>query len=499
MAISFSEVPAAARLPLVYVEIDSTHAAPDAPDAYRTLLIGGALPDGTATRLDPTDGAPAGDVVPIYDAADAQRRFGRGSMLALMAAAYRRQHPLGQIWGVGIDDSAGAEQVQTVTVTGPATVAGTIALYVAGQRVPVAVGAGDTATAIAAEIHAQIGRQPDLPVTSSAAAGVVTLTARHAGPAGVADVRHSLHPDEALPGGVTVVIAQTTVGATDPSLTRVWDLLGDERYDLVVTPYTGVAQIQSLEAELAARWGATQQLGGLGVAAYRGATAGGTAGEATTYGGARNSPYVTIMDASQSLSPDYEWAAAVAGQVARSAEIDPARPLQTLPLAGVVGAPAARRRTWTERNGMLHDGISTHVVDAAGQVRIERLITTYQTAAGGIPDTAYLDVCTPLTLAYIRRDFRGYISRKYPRHKLADDGTRIGPGQAVITPSIGRAEAIARYRTWEARGLVEGADAFARSVICERNAQDRNRLDWLLRPDLVNQFRVAGVQIQFLL
>ena len=148
---------------------------------------------------------------------------------------------------------------------------------------------------------------------------------------------------------------------------------------------------------------------------------------------------------------------------------------------------------------MLHDGISTHVVDAAGQVRIERLITTYQTVAGGIPDTAYLDVCTPLTLAYIRRDFRGYISRKYPRHKLADDGTRIGPGQAVITPSIGRAEAIARYRTWEVRGLVEGADAFARSVICERNAQDRNRLDWLLRPDLVNQFRVAGVQIQFLL
>ena len=497
MAISFSEVPAAARIPLVYVEIDSTHAAPDAPDAYRTLLIGGALATGSAARLDPTDGAPAGDVVPIYDAADAQRRFGRGSMLALMAAAYRRQHPLGQIWGVGIDDSGGAAQAQTVTVTGSATVAGTIALYVAGQRVPVAVTAGQTAARIAAAIDAQIGRQPDLPVTSAAVAGVVTLTSRHAGPAGAVDVRHSLHPDEALPGGVTVVIAQTTAGATDPSLAHVWTLLGDERYDLVVTPYTGAAQIQSLEAELAARWGATQQIGGLGVAAYRGAT--GSVSEATSYGAGRNSPYVTIMDASQSLSPDYEWAAAVAGQVARSAEIDPARPFQTLPLAGVVGAPVARRRTWTERNSMLHDGISTHVVDAAGQVRIERLITTYQTAAGGIPDTAYLDVCTPLTLAYIRRDFRGYVSRKYPRHKLADDGTRIGPGQAVITPSIGRAEAIARYRTWEARGLVEGADAFARSVICERNAQDRNRLDWLLRPDLVNQFRVAGVQIQFLL
>ena len=212
--------------------------------------------------------------MPIYDAADAQRRFGRGSMLALMAAAYRRQHPLGQIWGVGIDDSAGTAQVQTVTVTGDATAAGTIALYVAGQRVPVAVTALQTAVQIAAAIHAQIGRQPDLPVTSSVTASVVTITSRHAGPAGVVDVRHSLHPDEALPGGVALAIAESTAPATDPPLTHVWTLLGDERYDLVVTPYTATAQLDaetgSLEAELKARWGATQQLGGLGVAAVAG-------------------------------------------------------------------------------------------------------------------------------------------------------------------------------------------------------------------------------------
>ena len=500
MAISFSEVPAAARLPLVYVEIDSTHAAPDAPDAYRTLLIGGALPTGAAALLDPTDGAPAGDVVPIYDAADAQRRFGRGSMLALMAAAYRRQHPLGQIWGVGIDDSAGAAQAQTVTVTGPATAAGTIALYVAGQRVPVAVTATQTETQIAAAIHAQIGLQPDLPVTSSSAAGVVTLTSRHAGLAGVVDVRHSLHPDEALPGGVTVVIAQTTAGATDPSLAHVWTLLGDERYDLVVTPYTGDAQIQSLEAELAARWGATQQLGGLGVAAYRGVTAGGTVSEATTYGGTRNSPYVTIMDASQSLSPDYEWAAAVAGQVARSAEIDPARPFQTLPLVGVVGAPAARRRTWTERNGMLHDGISTHVVDR-GRAGAHRAPHHH------LPDRGRGDP---------RHRVPGRVHAAHPRvHPAGFPGVRLAqvpPSQArrrrhAHRPRPGGDHAEHRPGGGDrplphlggAGGWWRGRTHSRGSVICERNAQDRNRLDWLLRPDLVNQFRVAGVQIQFLL
>ena len=69
----------------------------------------------------------------------------------------------------------------------------------------------------------------------------------------------------------------------------------------------------------------------------------------------------------------------------------------------------------------------------------------------------------------------------------------------MITPRLGRAEALARYRTWETRGLVEGAEAFRAGLICERNAQDRNRLDWLMTPDLVNQFRVGGAKIQFVL
>ena len=75
-------------------------------------------------------------------------------------------------------------------------------------------------------------------------------------------------------------------------------------------------------------------------------------------------------------------------------------------------------------------------------------------------DISYLDVNTPLTLAYLRYDFRNYILRKHPRHKLANDGTRYGAGQAVITPKVGKAEAIARFRVWEEQGLVENIDQF---------------------------------------
>ena len=88
---------------------------------------------------------------------------------------------------------------------------------------------------------------------------------------------------------------------------------------------------------------------------------------------------------------------------------------------------------------------------------------------------------------------------KYSRHKLANDGTRFGPGQQVITPKIGRAEAVALFAEWEDAAWVEGLEQFKRDLIVERNAADPNRLDFLLPPDLINQLRVVGCQIQFLL
>ena len=300
--------------------------------------------------------------------------------------------------------------------------------------------------------------------------------------------------DEVLPPGVAIVIAIGTAGAGDPDIQDVFDVIGDEQYNVIATPYTSAAAMMALETELANRWGPASTIDGVAIAGFRG-----TAAEATTYGNVRNSPHVSVMGISSSPMPTYEWAAAIAAQVAQAGEIDPARPFQTLPLRGILPAQIDDRWTFTERNTVLRDGISTHVVDRAGLVRLERMVTTYQTSAAGIPDLAYMDLNTPMTLSYLRNDFGNYIRAKYPRHKLADDGTRIGPGQAVITPSVGRAEAISRFRQWEFLGLVEDADAFKEGLICIRDPNDRNRLNWLLTPDLINQFRIGGVQISFIL
>ena len=190
-------------------------------------------------------------------------------------------------------------------------------------------------------------------------------------------------------------------------------------------------------------------------------------------------------------------AAAVAALVAYYGNNDPARPFQTLTISGDLAPAQEDRLTLEERNLLLKAGIATTVTDAGGNVTIERMVTNYLATSSGAADTSYQDVNTLLTLSYLRYDFRSRILRKYPRHKLAGDTETIAPGQAVMTPKIGRAEAVAAFQDWQELGLVEDMAKFKAGLVCERNADDVNRLDWLITPDLVNQFRVAAVQIQF--
>jgi len=97
----------------------------------------------------------------------------------------------------------------------------------------------------------------------------------------------------------------------------------------------------------------------------------------------------------------------------------------------------------------------------------------------------------------IRHDWRDYIRRKYPRHKLANDGTRFAPGQSVATPNLIKAEAVAKFREWEELGLVENFEQFKADLIVERSPTDPNRLDVLMPPDVINGLRVLATKIQF--
>lgn len=486
LGISFDSVPTNLRIPFVTAEFDNSRASQGpALLSYRVLLVGQKVAAGTAA---------ANTLHRVTRADDLIALAGRGSMLHRMALAYFAENRSTEVYVLVLTDNAGGVAATgTLTVTGPATAAGTLSIYIGGTLVTVAVASGDVQNDIATAIAAAITANADLPVTAAAVANVVTLTFRHKGLAGnELDVRLNYQDGEALPAGVAVAVVAMANGTLNPVLTDGIAALGDQWFHVWAHPYTDATSLTAIEAELASRFGPLRMIDGVAITAKDAAS-----GTLSALGDGRNSPHSAILAAYKSPTPPMELAAAAAGVVAFYGASDPARPFQTLPLTWAKAPAESERFTNTERNLLLYDGISTTKVGAGSQVQLERLVTTYQTSAAGAPDTSYLDVTTMLTLLYLRYSFRTRFATKYPRHKLADDGTRFGAGQKVMTPALGKAEAVGWFREMEELGLVEGFDQFKTDLVVERNAADPNRLDVLLPPDLINQLVVTAGQIQF--
>lgn len=494
MTISFNEVPSNLRVPLVAVEINNSRATQGpALLAYRALLLGQKTSAGTAT---------ADTLLRVTSADQVAAYAGRGSLLHRMALAYFANNTSTETWiGVVADDGAAVAATGTLTFTGPATAAGTLALYVAGARVPVGVASGQTAAQVASATAAALNANTNLPVTAAVGGAgsthIVTWTARNKGTAGNdIDVRVNYRDGEALPAGVGVAFAAGVTGATNPDLAGIIAALGDQWFQVVAHPYTDDGSLDAIEAEMAARFSATRMIDGVAITSAAGSQA-----DLATLGGARNSPHSQIVaqPGDNPVTHPAEYAAAVAGVVALAAQADPARPFQTLAVKGVLPPSDADLFTRDERNLLLYDGVSTTVLGAGGAVLLERMITTYQTNATGEVDTSYLSAETMFTLLYLRYSFRARWATRYPRHKLADDGARIGAGQAVVTPGIGKAESFAWFRDMEELGLVEDFAAFKAGLVVERNASNPNRLDFLLPPNLINQLVGVGVSLAFAL
>ena len=485
MTISFNSIPLDVRTPGQYVEFDGSKAVsglPQPPTA--ALIIGQRVGSGTL---------PANTPVRVLSTSHALQGFGRGSTAAAMVTAFRKADSFTELWAIAPSDAGGSvAAVWTVTVTGPATEAGAIALMIAGQPVKVAVASGDTADAIATAIRMAINRLLDVPVTSSEAGAVITITARNKGTVGNdIDIRHSFYQGERLPAGVTLTTALATPGTGDPDIASVIAALGDRRFSTIILGFQSAATLAAIEAELTDRWGPMRVADGIAYAGVRG-----TVSALATFGAARNSQYVSLIGAKAAPNPPWEWAASYGAVVGFNGAIDPARPFQTLELPGLLPPAEGVRFIQSEREILLRDGISTFVVEG-GKVYIERAITTYQVNPFGIEDIAFLDVNTPLTLSYLRLAVRTRIALKYPRHKLAGDDARFGPGQAIVTPKIIRAELIALFRELEDAGLVEDLDQFAADLIVQRSATDPNRVDALIPPNIVNQFRVFAGRVEF--
>jgi phage tail sheath gpL-like len=483
MSISFNSIPINLLTPGQYIEFDNSNAVNGLPvERPRVLIIGQKFGGGAALLT----------AYPIISADQARQAFGARSMLAKMLAAFIAICPPAELWAMPVGSAGGAVSATgTITITGTATAAGTLTAYLGGIPVSVAVAVGDTAAAVGTALAAAITANNDTLVSATSAAGVITLTSRSAGEAfNQVDVRTLYYPNDVIPAGLTVTNSVMAGGTGNPDMSTVVNAIGDTKFDTIVIPYTDTANLTAMEGLMLQRFGPTVQKEGMLYTA-----ASGTVGVLQTLGTSRNNQCEVIVGTGKSPTPPWIWAASVAALDTN--ETDPARPRQTLTIPGVL--PPQLPQVWIgdDRRTLLFSGISTFKVARDGTCSIERLVTTYALNAYGFPDISYRNLETLRTLYYLRFTTRARFAQKYPRHKLADDGTVIAPGQPIITPKIARAEMIALFQDWMAAGLTEDLDQFKRDLVMQRNASDPDRLDAVIPPNTVNQFRVFAGQIGF--
>lgn len=490
-SISFNQIPVNLLTPGQYVEFDNSKAIGGLVNMpQRILLIAAMLAAGTAAANVPFQVSRAGDGVAA---------LGRGSIGAAMINSLFSVTDTIETWILPIaDNGAGVQATGTLTITGAPTAAGIVNLYVAGQLVQAAVSVNDTPTTIAAAIAAAINANPDLPATAESNAGVVTLTARHKGSLGNdIDLRLNYYPmSQSTPAGIAIAITAMANGTGDPSIATALANIGATQFNTIIMAFNDDANLALIETELDNRWGPLLQNDGHCHIGLRG-----TVGSINTALSTRNNPHVTTWTCENGGEPGPVWEKAALGGAlaAYYLAIDPARPLQTLVMPGRLPASAEKRFIRAERNNILSYGGATTTVDSGGNVCIERAVTNYTLNSSGLVDPSYRDIETMYTLSLMRYQVRARIAQKFPRYKLADDGTIFPPGQAVVTPKIVRAELIALALDWVDAGLMEDIDQFKAGLLVARNGSDVNRVDVLLPPNLVNQFRIFAAQVQFIL
>ena len=478
------------------ITINTPQLAPGVTPAFpRTGLIQLPMgPDGTATP---------GVAITIGSPADARTKLGAGSIACQTAIAFlnasRREVSLTAI--PVADDEATTNAAWTVTFSGGSTTPGTLYLSVGGHRCDVVIAAGTSDADKALAVEDAVKADTDLFVEVSSYEEVATLTAKNGGTAANdLPILSNVALGYDLPAGWGVAIAQSVTGAGDPTYaTTGW---GDRRFTDIPAPSLGSGSnwAEVIASELEARFSPPREQGG---SMFFGITADIVASALVDLIAEHkpNDPFLEIVEALASPSSPWELAGAAAGLHAWLCQ-------RTMPdglgnhgrygygalhvdaapvLPGIVAQTSEKRLDMADRDLLLAAGIATTNVNSAGQVVIDRLVTTYATDGEGDPSIAWRDINTLDKALYTRFSWRNWMMKYASGYAIANDGTQVDPGVLLMTPMLWRAEAAAFYDFMASHGFFDGSAAaradFEARLTSVRSLEDLTALESQMFPE----------------
>ena len=281
--------------------------------AHRVLVVGQQLATATATSGELQE--------EIGNDNSWDTLFGEKSMLAATIRAFKGSlsAPLNRttrIDAIGLDDATGTQATGNVTfTTGPSSAAATITVDIGSSRdhsYELTVASGTAITAIGDALEALVTADTKAQAAAVNAVGDVEFTAAHDGTVGNGI---GIRVTGTIPG-VDIAVTAMSGGATDPTLTTLFDPVSDARYQTII--YPGNWEIDNLSDFLDARFNTTGLLlDGVGIMSITDDFAG-----HGTFLDAENSASVcvhcntTVDDTLYKGSSIFETDYAVAGQIA---------------------------------------------------------------------------------------------------------------------------------------------------------------------------------------
>lgn len=490
---AFNQVPINTRVAGSYFEIDGSRASGFVAN-HTALIIGQSLAAGTADNdvavLVPGTGESAGAL------------FGQGSNLAAMVAAFRENNPTMTLYALPMADlEAGVKADIDITITGSATENRALPVYIAGKRVFVSVSVGDTAANVATAMVAALNAVTDLPVTATAAAGVVTLTAKNAGEVGN-DIRfmvavRGILSGEKVPSGLVISApgdGYLAGGSGNPDIAGALAAIGSQEFNYIGVPWSDSATLDAMSALLETKQAAGSEIDVKAFAGRRG-----TLSELVTYGTSRNDRFVSVIESFDAPMPAWARGMRYMGQASAKLFNHPARPLFGLELIGEMAPPKKSRFGWGDKNTLLFSGITVTDVSADGKVRLNMPITLYQTNEFGDASEAYLLVNTVAQLGRVRDELQSVINSRIMAQRpiLVDDGTAIDEAIPHVTPKSVKATLVAHYAYMVTLGFVESLEEFEARLQVGKSTTNSYRLNVIYQPDLSNPLYVFAAKIEF--
>lgn len=491
MSIGFTLVPNSAAASAVFVEQENVRRGVSASLQHKILLIGqfnsGFTPTANLPQL-------------LLDVADAQTRYGRGSMLALMAEKAFASGAVGyDVYALPVaDNGSGVDATGTIVASGTSSAAGTLALTIAGVEVDVAIASGLAATAVGDAIAAAINANLDLPVTAANVTGTVTVTARNAGTVGN-QIKMYLNrtTGDATPAGLTMTVAAAlTSGATDPDISTALGALDATWYTEVACPYLGDTEISLVESTGEERMEPGVKRPFVAFVGYTDTranllTALGAAGSRT-----RNSEFSVYVPVHGSPTPDFQIGASFAGMWARHHAGDKVgRPVVGNRLPGVI-AGATNELTYAQRDSGVKLGASYTTNTGSSVVAGDAVSTRIETDLGVATDSWRFAIIIPNLQYKINSADITFGSSPFTQAVVVSDAVAAAPPFAV-RPKTAKAYAVKLVDDWVGRGLTADRDTVVDGILSEIDAANAGRINVMI-PDIPSAgLRILAAKIEW--